>query len=209
MTRYVIAAGWDKRVTFWEDSRARHAAACRQVPHHGPAHDSDVLACALMDDSPNLVTASAGGELKVWNIESGVCRKVLCWPGMQAAPRHTRGVEELAFVAGVGRLKHVCVAVGGDQIARFWDAAACRLLHEHFLGAKDTFPLWHHHLPRLLLLVRVALSRQRTLWRASTGATTPPLLSLGDPHQRPRRALGGRVRALRGSQRHEPLHGHG
>lgn len=134
VTKYIIAVGWDKRIVFFEDNRLKRVHMTRQVPAHQPAHDSDILTCALLEDSPNLVTASTAGEVKVWNIESGTMRKLLVWPGMCEAPAHCRTVEALLFFTGTSRLKHICLAVGGDQVVRFWDINQCRLVHEFFTG---------------------------------------------------------------------------
>jgi WD40 repeat protein len=134
VTNYIIAVGWDKRIVFFEDNRLKRVNTTRQVPASQPAHDSDILACALMEDSPNLVTASTAGELKLWNIESGTMRRLLVWPGISEAPAHCRTIETLLFFVGTSRLKHVCLAAGGDQVVRFWDINQCRLVHEFFTG---------------------------------------------------------------------------
>lgn len=112
--------------------QVRHA---RQVPSgHREAHAADILAAALMEESSNLVTAADDGTLRVWSVESGTLRRTLEVPGTQTLPAHRRSVEVLVFMHGA-RLKHVCVAVGGDQVARFWDIKHCVLLHQHFTGA--------------------------------------------------------------------------
>lgn len=135
VTRYVIAAGWDRKLTFFEDTRAKQVVYARQVPSgHRNAHVADILAAALMEQSSNLVTAADDGTLRVWSVESGTLRRTLEGPGVSQLPEHRRGVEALAFMHGP-RLKHVCVAVGGDQVARFWDIKHCVLLHQHFTGA--------------------------------------------------------------------------
>lgn len=86
-----------------------------------------------MHESSNLVTAADDGTLRVWNVESGSLRQTLEGPGARALPDHRRAVEALVFMHGAA-LKHVCVAVGGDQVARFWDIKHCVLLHQHFTG---------------------------------------------------------------------------
>lgn len=65
VTRFVFAAGWDRTISCFEDSRAAVVPAARQLPPSRPAHATDILAAALMEDSPNLVTAASGGEMKV------------------------------------------------------------------------------------------------------------------------------------------------
>jgi WD40 repeat protein len=138
-TRNIISTGWDRKLTFFEDSRGKVVASSRQVPERAPAHDSDILACALMEDSPNLVTAASTGELRIWNIESGSLRSSLRSPGLDTLPVHRRAVEALAFVCGLPRLRHVCAAVGHDQVVRFWDVKHCRLLYQFFSGAYTAF----------------------------------------------------------------------
>ena len=65
MTRFVFAVGWDRTIGCFEDSRAAVVPMARQLPQHRPAHSTDILAAALMDGSPNLVTSASGGEIKV------------------------------------------------------------------------------------------------------------------------------------------------
>jgi WD40 repeat protein len=135
VTKYVIATGWDRKLTFFEDSRMQRVVSTRQVPAFKPAHHSDILACALMDESPNLVTASSMGDLKVWNLESGATRSTLEWPGLSSLPGHLCATEALAFLCGLSRFRHICLSVGNDQVIRFWDIKHCCLLHQFFSGA--------------------------------------------------------------------------
>eukprot|EP00892_Ulva_mutabilis_P006535 jgi/Ulvmu1/4253/UM193_0001.1 len=134
VTRYIISVGWDRKLTFFEDLRAKEVPYARQVPSgHRDAHAADILAAALMHESSNLVTAADDGTLRVWSVESGTIRRTLEGPGVRQLPEHRRGVEALAFMHGA-RLKHVCISVGADQFARFWDIRNCVLLHQHFTG---------------------------------------------------------------------------
>ena len=106
----------------------------RQVPVGRLAHEEDILACALMHDSPNMVTAAADGSLKVWNVDSASLRKTLVTRAEHVA-NHKQALEALAFMHGP-QLKHVCVAVGAEQVARWWDIKHCVLQHQMFTGAR-------------------------------------------------------------------------
>lgn len=139
LSRYVISVGWDRKLTFFEDVRLKEVRHTRQVPAgHREAHSADILAAALMEESTSLVTAADDGTLRVWSVESGALRCTLEAPGLQTLPEHRRAVEVLVFMHGA-RLKHVCVAVGGDQVARFWDIKHGVLLHQHFTGVLSYF----------------------------------------------------------------------
>ena len=142
LTKYIIATGWDRKLTFFEDEKTKRVISTRQVPPSRPAHNSDILACVLMEESPNLVTSSCTGELKVWNLESGTARKTLEWPGMHTLSVHARATEALAFLQGISRFRHICVSAGADQVIRFWDIQLCCLAHQHFAGVRRPRCCW-------------------------------------------------------------------
>jgi hypothetical protein len=133
LTKYIIAVGWDRKVTFFEDMRVKRITSARHVPVGRYAHDDDILACALMLESPNMVTAAADGSLKVWNVDSGSLRKTLS-PRASHMPNHRRAIEALACMHG-SALRHVCIAVGAEQMVRWWDIKHCVLQHQMFAGA--------------------------------------------------------------------------
>lgn len=145
LTKYIISVGWDRKLTFFEDTRLKKVTSARQVPVGRMAHEEDILACALMLDSPNMVTAAADGSLKVWNVESGSLRKTLVVRA-DHVPNHKQAIEALRFMHGT--LKHVLVAVGADQMARWWDVKHCALQHQMFTGTMVDFflssPFVHH-----------------------------------------------------------------
>lgn len=94
LTKYIIATGWDKRITFYEDINEKAVFSTRNVA----GHKSDILAAALMDTSPLLVTAASDGDLMVWNLESGSCLRTLVPKdeAFQALPINERGQEVCA-----------------------------------------------------------------------------------------------------------------
>ena len=111
------------------------------------AHEEDILACALMLDSPNMVTAAADGSLKVWNVESGSLRKTLVVRA-DHVPNHKQAIEALVFMHGP-QLKQMLVAVGTEQMARWWDIKHCVLQHQIFTGVSAaTLCLLLPQLPR-------------------------------------------------------------
>ena len=124
--------GWDRKLTFFEDTRLKQVSSARQVPVGRMAHEEDILACALMLDSPNMVTAAADGSLKVWNVESGSLRKTLVVRA-DHVPNHKQAIEALVFMHGP-QLKQMLVAVGTEQMARWWDIKHCVLQHQIFTG---------------------------------------------------------------------------
>lgn len=75
--------------------------------------------------------------MQVWNVESGALRSTLLAPGVAEQPAHARATEALAFLQGHPSLRHICLAVGYDQVVRFWDIKHCTLLLQHFAGANS------------------------------------------------------------------------
>lgn len=93
LTKYVVAVGWDKRITFYDDVDMPKVISTRSA--HG--HRSDILAGALMESSPLLVTADSEGDLMVWNLESGSCVRTMVPTDdvALALPLNERGQEVL------------------------------------------------------------------------------------------------------------------
>jgi WD40 repeat protein len=133
LTHYVVAAGWSRRLMYFEDSRLKHAPCSRKVPATKDAHNTDILAIALMEQSSNLVSASADGELKVWNVESGALRSTITFPGLEDRPIHQRAHEALVFLKGP-RLRHLCAAAGADGHVRLYDIKSCTMALEFVAG---------------------------------------------------------------------------
>ncbi|KAF6253190.1 WD40-repeat-containing domain protein [Scenedesmus sp. NREL 46B-D3] len=124
----VVVAGWDRKVTWYDDSGKRRCRLLRSAS--GPG--SDILSAALMQGHPTLATACYNGEVWLWNLESGAVRRKLLPHGHASRPVDEQPVEQLAFMHG--ELRHVLVAVGADRMLRFWDCFSGALLCEHFTG---------------------------------------------------------------------------
>ncbi|KAG2490207.1 hypothetical protein HYH03_011334 [Edaphochlamys debaryana] len=144
LTRYVLAAGWDRRITFYEDNAAKSVGPSRTLA----GHKADILAMVAIEGSSTVVTASDDGELWVWNMDSCAPKRRMLAPGTQQRPANERAVEALAFLSGGGgpggsmgglgagpsRLRSVLVAVGADRWLRLWDVLDGALLAERFTG---------------------------------------------------------------------------
>ena len=137
IAKYIIGCGWDKKVTFYEDVAERKVVSTRSIS----GHRSDILAAALMDSSPTLVTAGSDGDIMIWNIESGTLRRKLVPPFNPYLPTNERAQEALAFLHG--KLKHVVASVGCDQIVRFWDTMQGTLLLEVNSGTARVYVRYH------------------------------------------------------------------
>ncbi|KAG2450287.1 hypothetical protein HYH02_004795 [Chlamydomonas schloesseri] len=157
LTRYVLAAGWDRRITFFEDNAAKTVGPSRALA----GHKADILAMVALEGSSTVVTASDDGEVWVWNMDSCAPKRRMVAPGTAARPANERAVEALAFlsasaaagVAGGGgpggaaaaagggggnsRLRSVLVAVGADRWLRLWDVLDGALLAERFTGHRQ------------------------------------------------------------------------
>ncbi|GFR47120.1 hypothetical protein Agub_g8807 [Astrephomene gubernaculifera] len=136
LTRYVLAAGWDRRITFYEDNAAKAVGPSRSLA----GHKADILAMVALEGSSTVVTASDDGELWVWNMDSCAPKRRMVAPGTATRPANERAVEALAFLAGSGvgsRLRGVLVAVGADRWLRLWDVLDGTLLAERFTGHRQ------------------------------------------------------------------------
>ncbi|WIA32779.1 hypothetical protein OEZ86_005963 [Tetradesmus obliquus] len=122
----LVVAGWDRKVTWYDDSGKRRCNLLRSSS--GPG--SDILAAAPMQGYPTLATACYNGEVWLWNLESGAVRRKLLPQGHASRPVNEQPVERLAFMHGDAR--HILVAVGADRMLRFWECFSGALLCEHF-----------------------------------------------------------------------------
>lgn len=131
LTRHVLACGWDRKITFYEDGDRKEVEAVRTIT----GHRSDILACALMEGSPTLVTSAYDGEIWVWNIESGAPKRKLLPANLLDRPSNERAVECITFLPG--KHKHLLASVGADRYLRFWDVLDGHLVGEVFTGHRS------------------------------------------------------------------------
>ncbi|EFJ43836.1 hypothetical protein VOLCADRAFT_96020 [Volvox carteri f. nagariensis] len=148
LTRYVLAAGWDRCITFYEDNNAKSVGPSRSLA----GHKADILAMVALEGSSTVVTASDDGELWVWNMDSCAPKRRMQAPGTASRPANERAVEALAFLAagatgasagggGGGRLRGVLVAVGADRWLRLWDVLDGTMLAERFTGHRQVWDM--------------------------------------------------------------------
>ncbi|PNW80352.1 hypothetical protein CHLRE_07g313850v5 [Chlamydomonas reinhardtii] len=155
LTRYVLAAGWDRRITFFEDNASKTVGPCRALA----GHKADILAMVALEGSSTVVTASDDGEVWVWNMDSCAPKRRMVAPGTASRPANERAVEALGFLSasasasaaasaaagggggggggGNSRLRSVLVAVGADRWLRLWDVLDGALLAERFTGHRQ------------------------------------------------------------------------
>eukprot|EP00775_Hariotina_reticulata_P006349 gene6349-6582_t len=126
--RTIVATGWDKKVSWYDDCGQRRSNLLRSAG--GPT--SDVLSAAMMPGHPTLATSCYNGEIWVWNLESGAIQHKLLPKGHSSLPENEQAVERVSFLTGA--LRHVLMAVGADRYMRFWDSYSGTLLLEHFTG---------------------------------------------------------------------------
>eukprot|EP01051_Picozoa_sp_SAG22_P018871 SAG22_NODE_3310_length_1788_cov_1.157490_1_plen_375_part_10 len=145
--RYVIAAGWDQRVTIWTDE-ARRDVLDGKVPKQMSrlqceGHTDDIRCLAFF--APNvLASGSDNGEIIVWTIEptNGYMRHKMS-DHAQQPPRKAaeaaggffsasqeQTIEKLAFLPTSGML----VSCGGDGCIRVWEPTRGILLHRERAG---------------------------------------------------------------------------
>jgi WD40 repeat protein len=141
---YIISGGWDRKVTMWADEE-RHDVIDSNVPKQQcyrqlEGHSVDIRCLAFYH--PNtLASGCDGGEIILWNMDSGFAkltlvdvvqkRTVLQTPNTKfydaAKPQ---AVEQVTFLPATA----VVVACYADGWLRFWDSNRGTLLRRH-LGA--------------------------------------------------------------------------
>ncbi|MEW5310065.1 MAG: hypothetical protein WDW38_001897 [Sanguina aurantia] len=129
LMRSVLAAGWDRKITFYEDSSSNKEVGPGRVIQ---GHSADILSMATMDGSPALATSSDDGTICTWNLESGASRRVMRAPLLETLPSNERAVEAIVFLGG--RLRHILVSVGADRMMRFWNVTEGDCVLEVFTG---------------------------------------------------------------------------
>ncbi|KAJ9527074.1 hypothetical protein QJQ45_025214, partial [Haematococcus lacustris] len=130
--RQFLVAGWDRKITYYEDcgSDTKEVTAGRVIQ----GHKSDILGMAVMENHPVLVSVADDGEACTWNIEGGSLRRRCVPPGHAHKPVNERAVEAVAFLSG--KLRHVFVTVGADRFLRMWSVSTGDCLVEMFTGHK-------------------------------------------------------------------------
>mmetsp|Transcript_1517 Transcript_1517/g.3677 ORF Transcript_1517/g.3677 Transcript_1517/m.3677 type:complete len:1120 (-) Transcript_1517:241-3600(-) len=113
--KHFLVAGWDRRVTFYEDDGQKEAQPGRIIS----GHKADILDMDIMENSPTLVTVSDDGETCLWNIDSGALRRRIVPEGHEMLPANEQPIEAVRFLKEP--LQRFFVTVGADRFLRIWD----------------------------------------------------------------------------------------
>ncbi|KAF5831982.1 WD40-repeat-containing domain protein [Dunaliella salina] len=113
--KHFLVAGWDRRVTFYEDDGQKEAQPGRIIS----GHKADILDMDVMENSPTLVTVSDDGEACLWNIDSGALRRRIVPEGHELLPANEQPIEAVRFLKEP--LQRFFVTVGADRFLRIWD----------------------------------------------------------------------------------------
>ncbi|TPX70972.1 hypothetical protein CcCBS67573_g06381 [Chytriomyces confervae] len=132
-TRYIIAVGWNRKVTIFagnNDSDKEYPCSIYPKKNTPPWHNDDVMCVAFAP--PNvLVTASFDGGIVLSNLQSGFMLKKLRWPDQEAAALN-KSIEQVVFLHE--RLSNQAAATlltaGGDGVIRWWRTNEAELMWE-------------------------------------------------------------------------------
>lgn len=139
-SQHVVGVGWNRKVTFWEDTDKKTAEVSRQLA----GHTEDITSIAMGEHSV-LATGGFDGAVILWNIDSGAIKSRLVPPVLarRAAAREGRAawkaaldvdadcsVEGLCFLH---TMSHILVAVYADGYVRLWSSVDGALYHEQAL----------------------------------------------------------------------------
>jgi len=130
LMRHFLVAGWDRRITFYEDNAERSVGPGRSIS----GHRADILDMVIMENSPTVVTASDDGEVWAWNIDSGAPKRKMIPPGHADRSPDERPIEAVRFLHG--KMRNILVSVGADRFMRFWEVHEGVCVLEVFTGHK-------------------------------------------------------------------------
>lgn len=130
---FLVTVGWDKKVTFYEDSPDRPLEPARQLL----GHRSDIL-CGHMGTTGNLlVTGAEDGSTFIWSVESGSTKHKLRSPLPGQDPT---SIEQVTFLRD--RLAFIIATLTAQGLLQLWNSTTGNLLVQRLIprgNASDTF----------------------------------------------------------------------
>ena len=122
----IISVGWDRRVTFHEDtSNANYIEV--DPARHLSGHATTLL-CVALGNHGLLATGSEDGEIIVWNMESSAIRYRIPIPADPTRKESATACEKLHFLQTKSS-NNAIAAVYHDGYLRIWNSlsGACSL----------------------------------------------------------------------------------
>jgi len=136
---YIVATGWNHKVSFWEESgssTAERQGSKKAVTHHFEGHGEDILCMVCHKEANLIVTSSYDGDIIIWNHELGIPRAHLVLPGIRMMTQEQKPIEAMVIICCPSQVEQedliLLVTAGGDGVVRFWNVTgAPELLLEY------------------------------------------------------------------------------
>ena len=145
---YMLAAGWNRKVSFWLDPHSLPADKAATMPklqpqHHMHGPKEDILCMACYPEMHLLVTGAYDGDIIIWNLETGHAKAHLVLPGIASLKTDQKPIEAMQL-AGIRTnflhkfppktKKHDNIVVllftaSGDGIIRVWSTGVFLNFH--------------------------------------------------------------------------------
>eukprot|EP00798_Chlamydomonas_sp_ICE-L_P018383 gene18383-24853_t len=147
LTRHFLVAGWDRKITFYEDECEKEITfyedECeKEVPpgRSMSGNKADILDMVCMEGSPIVATWSA--QRRMWDQgrddlppNERSAKRRMWYQERDELPPNERAVECIRFLHGA-EMKSILVSVGADRFIRLWDTLSGTCLLENFTGHK-------------------------------------------------------------------------
>ena len=135
---YVLATGWNRKVTFWLDPHSLPADKAAAMPtlqpqHHMEGAAEDILCMACYPEIHLLVTGAYDGDIIIWNLDSGHPRVHLVLPGIASLKTQQKPIEAMQLVGIRSDFRHkfekkkkvdnivvLLITASGDGVIRIW-----------------------------------------------------------------------------------------
>jgi WD40 repeat protein len=135
---YVLATGWNRKVTFWLDPHSLPADKAAAMPtlqpqHHMEGPAEDILCMACYPEIHLLVTGAYDGDIIIWNLDSGHPRVHLVLPGLASLKTQQKPIEAMQLVGIRSDFRHkfekkkkvdnivvLLITASGDGVIRIW-----------------------------------------------------------------------------------------
>uniref|UniRef100_A0A7S0EZG7 EF-hand domain-containing protein n=1 Tax=Hanusia phi TaxID=3032 RepID=A0A7S0EZG7_9CRYP len=136
---YIVATGWNHKVSFWEESgNNTERQNSKTVSHHFEGHGEDILCMVCHKEANLIVTSSYDGDIIIWNQELGIPRAHLVLPGIRMMTQEQKPIEAMVVIICPSKTLQenivLLVTAGGDSVVRFWNVSGVpELLLEHVM----------------------------------------------------------------------------